>query len=83
MRFTGRLRGNLINVPEDWVGTVDVDSIVVHLTPVSVWQELFVKSIDYGRKINIQSASGNNVDCYYIVEANALDVPQEKLPQRY
>ena len=80
MRLTGRLKvGNRIVIPE----SVDPESIVVHLTPYGSHQELYVSSVDYGKYINVVSASGNNVDCYYIVEAQELDVPQKKLPQRY
>ena len=80
MRLTGRLKvGNRIVIPE----SVDPDSIVVHLTPYGSYQELYVSSVDYGKYINVVSASGNNVDCYYIVEAQERDVPQKKLPQRY
>jgi hypothetical protein len=78
MKLTGRLKvGNRIVIPE----SVDPDSIVVHLTPYGSYQELYVSSVDYGKYINVVSASGNNVDCYYIVEA--VDVPQKELPQRY
>ena len=72
MKLTGRLKvGNRIVIPE----SVDPDSIVVHLTPYGSYQELYVSSVDYGKYINVVSASGNNVDCYYIVEA--VDVPQK------
>ena len=69
MKLTGRLKvGNRIVIPEN----VNPESIVVHLTPHRVWQELYVSSIDYGKYINVVSAAGNNVDCFYVVEAEEL-----------
>ena len=69
MKLTGRLKvGNRIVIPEN----VNPESIVVHLTPHRVWQELYVSSVDYGKYINVKSNSGNNIDCYYVVEAEEL-----------
>ena len=69
MKLSGRLKvGNRIVIPEE----VNPDSIVVHLTPHRVWQELYVSSVDYGKYINVVSAAGNNVDCFYVVEADEL-----------
>ena len=69
MKLTGRLKtGNRIVIPED----VNPESIVVHLTPYGSYQELYVSSVDYGKYINVVSAAGNNVDCFYVVEADEL-----------
>ena len=69
MKLTGRLKvGNRIVIPEE----VNPESIVVHLTPHRVWQELYVKSIDYGKYIEVRSNSGNNIDGFYVVEAEEL-----------
>ena len=69
MKLTGRLKtGNRIVIPDE----VNPESIVVHLTPYGSWQELYVSSVDYGKYINVLSGSGNNVDCFYIVEAEEL-----------
>ena len=69
MKLSGRLKvGNRIVIPEN----VNPESIVVHLTPHRVWQELYVSSIDYGKFIEVRSNSGNNIDCFYVVEAEEL-----------
>ena len=69
MRLTGRLKvGNRIVIPE----SVDPDSIVVHLTPYGSYQELYVSSVDYGKFIEVRSNSGNNIDSFYVVEAEEL-----------
>ena len=54
MKLSGRLKvGNRIVIPEN----VNPESIVVHLTPHRVWQELYVSSIDYGKFIEVRSNS--------------------------
>ena len=69
MKLSGRLKvGNRIVIPEN----VNPESIVVHLTPHRVWQELYVSSIDYGKFIEVISNSVNNIDCFYVVEADEL-----------
>ena len=69
MKLTGRLKtGNRIVIPEN----VDPESIVVHLTPYGSYQELYVSSVDYGKFIEVRSNSGNNIDCFYVVEAEEL-----------
>ena len=69
MKLSGRLKvGNRIVIPEN----VNPETIVVHLTPHRVWQELYVSSIDYGKFIEVRSNSGNNIDCCYVVEAEEL-----------
>jgi hypothetical protein len=73
MRTTGRLKDStVINLPSDWKGKVDADTIIVHLTANRVAQDLFVKTIDYGQRVVVNSQSGNNIDCFYIVEAQEL-----------
>ena len=73
MRTTGRLRdATVINLPADWKGKIDPDTIIVHLTANRVAQDLFIKSIDYGQRVIVNSQSGNNIDCFYIVEAQEL-----------
>ena len=49
MRTTGRLKNsNIITLPEDWKGKVDIETINIQLTPCGASQEVFVKSIDWG-----------------------------------
>jgi hypothetical protein len=73
MRTTGRLKDStVINLPADWKGKINPDTIIVHLTANRVAQDLFVKSIDYGQRVIVNSQSGSNIDCYYIVEAQEL-----------
>lgn len=73
--YRGRLVGtNVIELPDYWMGLVDPETITVNLTPHRVYQELFVKSIEWGTKINIVNNSGGPIDCSYNVYAKRKDV---------
>jgi hypothetical protein len=67
----GRLTdGNVIELPDYWVGLVHEDSITVSLTPVGRKQDLYVVGI-HDNEIYI---SGENVDCFYVVYGERKDV---------
>ena len=73
----GRLTGkNVIELPEYWDGLVDPDSITVTLTPIKIWQELFVKDIPEG-KIIIQSGNASKIDCFYEIWASRWLDPKD------
>tara|TARA_B100000427_G_scaffold32471_1_gene23689 strand:- start:897 stop:1295 length:399 start_codon:yes stop_codon:yes gene_type:complete len=85
--FSGRLKNNTtIDLPDDWLGnkppeavrTIDPATINVQLTPIGVHQDLFVKAVEWGKKIVVQSGSGGAIDCYYTVTAQLAvnDVPK-------
>ena len=76
--FSGQLNGgNYIEFPDDWTGkkppeavrTIDPATINVQLTPIGVHQDLFVKAVEWGKKVVVQSGSGGAIDCYYTVTA--------------
>jgi hypothetical protein len=74
--YRGRLSGtNIINLPEYWRELIDAETITVNLTPHGCYQELFVKSIEWGTKINIVNNSGGPIDCSYTVYGKRKDVP--------
>jgi hypothetical protein len=65
---------NVIQLPEYWGGLVDAETITVNLTPHGVYQELFVKSIEWGTKINVVNNLGGPINCSYTVYAKRKDV---------
>lgn len=65
---------NIIELPEYWRGLVDAESITVNLTPHGVYQELFVKSIEWGTRINVVNNLGGPINCSYTVYAKRKDV---------
>lgn len=69
------LDNNVIELPEYWRGLVDPETITINLTPHGCYQELFVKSIEWGTRIIIQNNSGGPIDCSYTVYGKRKDVP--------
>lgn len=73
--FRGRLIDtNMIQLPEYWKGLVDAETITINLTPHGVYQELFVKSIEWGTRINVVNNSGGPINCSYTIYAKRKDV---------
>lgn len=72
------LKGKLINetyiqLPDYWKNFVDMETLVVHLTPNGHWQELFVDKIEWGNKIIIKNNSGSQINCDYVVFGERID----------
>ena len=59
----------IIDFPDDWNGKIDVNTINVQLTPLKVFQELFVDSIQYGRRALVRNSSGGVIDAMFEVNA--------------
>lgn len=73
--YRGRLSdSNVIELPDYWRGLVDPETITISLTPHSFYQELYVKSIEWGCTINVVNNAGGPIDCSYIVYAERKDV---------
>lgn len=80
--YRGRLiRNNIIELPDYWNNLIDPETITVNLTPHTHYQELYVKDIEWGRKIHVVNNTGASIDCSYIVYAERKDV--EKLEIEY
>lgn len=74
--YRGRLiDNNLIILPDYWKGLVDSESITVQLTPHGVYQELYVKEIQWGSRILVTNNSGGPIDCSYTIFGKRKDVP--------
>ena len=54
----GKIKGNTIDLPEYWDGLVDPETITVTLTAFRRPQNLYVKEIQYGRRIIIANEDG-------------------------
>ena len=61
----------IIELPDYMVGNIDPETLCVQLTPIGVYQELFVDRIEYGAKIIIRNGSGGPINAYYHVHAKA------------
>ena len=74
----GRLTdNNVIILPEYWTELVDPESITVQLTAIGSDQKLYVKDIIDNHVIIENSKMFSTIDCFYIVQAERIDV--EKL----
>lgn len=73
--YRGRLvNKNVIELPEYWRSLVDAETITVNLTSHGSYQELFVKSIEWGSRINIVNNAGGPIDCSYVVYGERKDI---------
>lgn len=80
--FRGRLvNSNIIELPDYWKNLIDPETITVNLTPHTFYQELYVKNIEWGRKVNVVNNTGGSIDCSYVVYAERIDV--DKLVVEY
>ena len=80
--YRGRLKdGNVIQLPDYWIGLVDPESITVTLTQVGYSQDLIVEKIEWGRQVVIKSGTGANIDCYFLIHGERID--GEKLIVEY
>ena len=71
----GRLTGNnQIDLPEYWSSLVDISTVTVSLTPVTMHQELFVANIN-SSSVTI-GTSHTIVDCFYTIYAERRDIPR-------
>lgn len=70
---------NIIELPDYWCGLVDYDTINVNLTPISVYQELFVEKIE-NNKVIVKNNSGGMIKCNYLICAERKDV-EKNIPE--
>ena len=74
--YRGRLiNDNIINLPDYWKGLVDPESITVQLTSHGVYQELYVKEIQWGSRVIVTNNSGGPINCSYTIFGKRKDVP--------
>lgn len=64
---------NTIDLPEYWKDLVDIETLGVVLTPVGVYQELFVDKIQWGTKIIIKNNLSGPINCDFVVFAERKD----------
>ena len=56
---------NVIQLPVEWKGKVDLETISVSLTPIASYQELYVEKIEWAERVIVKSASASAINCYY------------------
>lgn len=79
--FRGRLtNNNKIQIPDYWKGLVDMETLSVQLTPVSMHQELYMDRLEWGQTIIIKNNTGSKIDCFYTITAERNDV-EKNIPE--
>ena len=63
---------NIIQLPVEWKGIVDLETISVNLTPIASYQELYVEKIEWAERVIVKSASASKIHCYYAINATLL-----------
>ena len=70
----GRLTGNnVIDLPDFWDGLVNPEDMTINLTPIGSWQELFVKEVQWGKKVVVRNNAGGPINADYYIVARRLD----------
>ena len=63
---------NIIQLPAEWQGKVDLETISVQLTPIGGYQELFVEKLEWAQRVIVKTASASKIHCYYTINATLL-----------
>jgi hypothetical protein len=79
------LRGTLekesmIKLPEYWKNLVDPETITINLTPIGIYQELFVEKIELGKNIIVRNNLSGPINCYYTIYGERIDV-EKNIPE--
>lgn len=73
----GKLKdSNVIDLPTYWTNLVNPETVNVVLTPIGLYQELFVERIEWGSRVIIKNSSGGPINCFYQIMAERVDVPK-------
>lgn len=71
----GKVKGNVIELPEYWTKLVDPDSITVQLTPIGKHQKLYVDKIENNKVyIGNEGLFAGKVEAFYMINAERIDV---------
>lgn len=78
--YRGKLNNNnKIELPDYWENLVDNNTITVNLTPYNYYQQLYVKSIDGVKSIEIKNNLNEPIYCDYTVYAERIDIKKLKV----
>lgn len=71
----GRINGQVLQLPEEWTGLVDQETITVQLTPIGKHQSLYVDSIAENTVI-IKNADlfSSKIDAFYFIQGTRKDI---------
>lgn len=77
----GKLKNNnVIELPDYWKDLIDAETIGVTLTPIGVYQELFVEKIEWGKRIIVKNNLGGPINCNFVIFAERKDT-EKNIPE--
>jgi hypothetical protein len=80
--YRGKMKNtNVIHLPDYWFALVDPESITINLTPIGIYQELYVEKISWGKNIIVKNREGGPISCHYVIYGERID--GEKLIVEY
>jgi len=71
--FRGRSTSSIIELPEEWTGLVDEESITVQLTSIGKFQPLYVSNITSTR-VEIQVSEPISLNYHYLIHGERKDI---------
>ena len=71
----GKIEGNVIQLPEEWTGLVDEDTITVQLTSIGSHQNLYVSDMR-DNKVFIKNGNtfSSKIKAFYFIQAMRKDI---------
>jgi len=70
----GKVPANgVIDLPSFWEGLINPEDMTINLTPIGIWQELFVKEIRWGKQVVVRNNAGGPIHADYHIIARRLD----------
>ena len=74
VRAKGRLSADgVIEFPTAWANKIKTNTISIILTRYKTYQQLYVETIQYGRKAIVRNALGGTIQGWYFLIANLND----------
>jgi lipopolysaccharide export system protein LptA len=72
--FRGKSTSNIIEMPDYWIGLVDIDTMTVDITPWGPNQDIYVESIADDGEITIAANTEEPLNYFYVVYGERKDI---------
>ncbi len=72
--FRGKSTSNIIEMPDYWIGLVDIDTMTVDITPWGPNQDIYVESIADDGEVTIAANTEEPLNYFYVVYGERKDI---------
>ena len=72
--FRGKSTSNIIEMPDYWIGLVDIDTMTVDITAIGPNQDIYVESIADNGEVTIASNTEETLNYFYVVYGERKDI---------